>query len=160
MTGPAALTRRDGKAGIVPGSASGLGRDVLPTLADAGAQVVGIDIDERRGQQTAAEARAVGGSVVFQRGDIRSEADIRRAIERCRTEFGHFDLINNNAAIAIEKHLHETNEEDFDAIVSVNLKRTHFASKHAVIAVREGGGGSIVNARSISSVTGDPTLPD
>jgi len=159
MTGPAALTRLDGKAGIVTGSASGLGRDVLLTLAAAGAQVVGIDIDERRGQQTAAEARAVGGSVVFQRGDIRSEADIRRAIERCRTEFGHFDLINNNAAIAIEKHLHEITEEDFDAIVSVNLKGTFFACKQAVIAMREGGGGSIVNTGSIVSVTGDPILP-
>src|SRR5258708_4547371 len=131
MTGPAALTRLDGKAGIVTGSASGLGRDVLLTLAAAGAQVVGIDIDERRGQQTAAEARAAGGSVVFQRGDIRSEADIRLAIERCRTEFGHFDLVNNNPPTAITNDPAGTTEDDFDAIVSVNLKGTFFACKQA-----------------------------
>jgi NAD(P)-dependent dehydrogenase (short-subunit alcohol dehydrogenase family) len=155
----ASLPSLAGKAGIVTGSAAGLGRDVLLTLAAAGAQVVGIDTSEEAGRETAEEAVRAGGAAVFQRGDIRSEDDIVAAIERCRREFGRFDIINNNAAVAIEKHLHETTAEDFDAVVSVNLKGTFFACKHAVIAMREGGGGSIVNTGSIVSVTGDPILP-
>jgi NAD(P)-dependent dehydrogenase (short-subunit alcohol dehydrogenase family) len=154
-----ALPSLEGKAGIVTGSAAGLGRDVLLTLTAAGAQVVGIDIDEEAGRRTADEAAAAGGAAVFQRGDIRSEPDIIAAIERCRKEFGRFNIIDNNAAVAIEKHLHETTVEDFDAVVSVNLRGTFFACKHAVIAMREGGGGSIVNTGSIVSVTGDPILP-
>jgi NAD(P)-dependent dehydrogenase (short-subunit alcohol dehydrogenase family) len=147
-----------GKAGIVTGSAAGLGRAVLLTLAAAGAQVVGIDVDEEGGRLTAEEAVKAGGAVVFEPGDIRREADIARAIERCRRDFGRFNIINNNAAVAIEKHLHETTEEDFDAVVSVNLKGTFFACKQAVIAMRQGGG-SIVNTGSIVSVCGDPILP-
>jgi NAD(P)-dependent dehydrogenase (short-subunit alcohol dehydrogenase family) len=147
-----------GKAGIVTGSAVGLGREVLLTLAAAGAQVVGIDVDEKGGRLTAEDAVRAGGAAVFHPGDIRNEADIAQAIERCYREFGHFNIINNNAAVAIEKHLHETTEQDFDRIVSVNLKGTFFACKQAVIAMRENGG-SIVNTGSIVSVSGDPILP-
>jgi NAD(P)-dependent dehydrogenase (short-subunit alcohol dehydrogenase family) len=155
----AKLPSLEGKAGIVTGSAAGLGRDVLLTLTAAGAQVVGIDVDEERGQATVEEARAAGGQALFLRGDIRVEQDIVRAIERCLTEFGHFNIIDNNAAVAIEKHLHETTAEDFDTVVGVNLRGTFFACKQAVIAMRRGGGGSIVNTGSIVSVTGDPILP-
>lgn len=147
-----------GKAGIVTGSAAGLGREVMLTLAAAGAQVVGIDIDTERGRLTAEEAVQAGGAAVFHPGDIRKEADIVRAIEFCRREFGCFNIINNNAAVAIEKHLHETTDEDFEAVVSVNLKGTFFACKQAVIAMRQSGG-SIVNTGSIVSVCGDPILP-
>lgn len=149
----------EGKAGIVTGSAAGLGRDVVLTLAAAGAQVVGMDIDEQGGRDTVEEAVRAGGRAVFQRGDIRNEDDIIAAIKRCRDEYGSFNIINNNAGLAIEKHLHETTVQDFDAVVSVNLKGTFFCCKHAVIAMREKGGGSIVNTGSIVSVTGDPILP-
>ncbi len=159
VTGPSALPRLEGKAGVVTGSATGLGREVLLTLTAAGAQVVGIDIEAEGGQQTTEEAVAAGGSAVFQPGDIRDVADVARAIARCRDEFGRFNIINNNAAVAIEKHLHETTEDDFDAVVSVNFKGTFFACKQAVIAMRAEGGGSIVNTGSIVSVTGDPILP-
>ena len=155
----ASLPSLEGKAGIVTGSAAGLGRDVLFALAAAGAQVVGLDVDEEGGRQTVDEAVRAGGAAVFQRGDIRDEKDIIAAIERCKAEFGSFSIINNNAAVAIEKHLHETTVEDFDKVVSVNLKGTFFACKHAVIAMRESGGGAIVNTGSIVSVTGDPILP-
>jgi NAD(P)-dependent dehydrogenase (short-subunit alcohol dehydrogenase family) len=155
----ASLPSLSGKAGIVTGSAAGLGRDVLLALAAAGAQIVGIDIDEEGGRQTVEEAVQAGGSVVFQHGDIRNEEDILAAIKRCRDEFGRFNIIDNNAGIAIEKHLHETTVEDFDAVVEVNLKGTFLCCKHAVIAMREGGGGSIVNTGSIVSVSGDPILP-
>ena len=153
------LPRLDGKAGIVTGSAAGLGREVLLTLTACGAQVVGIDIDAEGGRRSADEAVAAGGAAVFEPGDIRGEADVARAIRRCQDEFGRFNIINNNAAIAVEKHLHETTEDEFDSIVSVNLKGTFFACKQAVIAMRAGGGGSIVNTGSIVSVTGDPILP-
>jgi NAD(P)-dependent dehydrogenase (short-subunit alcohol dehydrogenase family) len=159
VTARPALPRLDGKAGIVTGSASGLGREVLLTLTACGAQVVGIDVDAEGGKRTADDAVAAGGTAVFEPGDIRSEADLIRAIERCRVEFGRFNIINNNAAVAIEKHLHETTEDDFDAVVSVNLKGTFLACKQAVIAMRATGGGSIVNTGSIVSVTGDPILP-
>jgi NAD(P)-dependent dehydrogenase (short-subunit alcohol dehydrogenase family) len=159
VTSQSALPRLDGKSGIVTGSATGLGREVLLTLTACGAQVVGIDIDPESGKRTVDEAAAAGGAAVFEPGDIRSEADIARAIARCQSEFGCFNIMNNNAAVAIEKHLHETTEDDFESVVSVNLKGTFFACKQAVIAMRAAGGGSIVNTGSIVSVTGDPILP-
>jgi NAD(P)-dependent dehydrogenase (short-subunit alcohol dehydrogenase family) len=68
-------------------------------------------------------------------------------------------VIDNNAGIALERRLHDTSEADWDSIMEVNLKGAFFGCKHAVIAMRERGGGSIVNTGSIVSLVGDPNLP-
>jgi NAD(P)-dependent dehydrogenase (short-subunit alcohol dehydrogenase family) len=68
-------------------------------------------------------------------------------------------VMDNNAGIALERRLHDTSEADWDSIIEVNLKGAFFGCKHGVIAMRERGGGSIVNTGSIVSIVGDPNLP-
>src|SRR5207253_953600 len=77
----------------------------------------------------------------------------------CRSELGRVDFIHNNAGVQLEKPLHETTEEDWDWVNGVNLKGVFFGCKHAVISMRETGGGSIVNTASILAHTADPFLP-
>jgi NAD(P)-dependent dehydrogenase (short-subunit alcohol dehydrogenase family) len=91
--------------------------------------------------------------------NVTREEDIVGAIARCREEFGGFDLIHNNAGIQIEQRLNETTNEQWEAVNNVNLRGVFWGCKHAVIAMRETGGGSIVNTASILAVTGDPFLP-
>jgi len=149
----------EGKAGVVTGAAAGLGREVLLEACTEGAAIVGIDVDPEAGEATVREAVEGGGRAVFHRGDVRDADDVAAAFARCRDEFGSVDVVDNNAAIAVEAHLHDTTAEQWDSVIEVNLKGGFNVCRQAVEAMREGGGGSIVNTGSIVSLTGDPILP-
>ncbi len=151
--------RLDGRAGVVTGAAAGLGRAVLLEACAEGASVVAFDRDSEAGEATVEEARAAGGTAIFQAGDVTREADVAAAIQRSVDEFGACDILDNNAGIAVEVPMHETTEEQMDKVLAVNLKGAFFACKYAVQAMQAGGGGSIVNTGSIVSLVGDPLLP-
>jgi NAD(P)-dependent dehydrogenase (short-subunit alcohol dehydrogenase family) len=149
----------EGKAGIVTGAAAGLGRDVLEGAVRRGARVLAFDVDGELGERTVAAVRQAGGEAIFQQGDVSEEKDVVAAVERCRSKFGTLDILDNNAGIAVEAHLHDTTLEQWQAVMRVNLQGSFLFAKYAVIAMREGKGGSIVNTGSIVSVSGDPILP-
>ena len=151
--------RLAGRAGVVTGAAAGLGRAVLLEACAEGASVVAFDLDPEAGEETVAEARAAGGTAVFQAGDVTREADAEAAVKRSVDEFGACDLLDNNAGVAVELSIHETTEEQMDRVLAVNLKGAFFCCKYAVQAMRAGKGGAIVNTGSIVSLVGDPTLP-
>jgi NAD(P)-dependent dehydrogenase (short-subunit alcohol dehydrogenase family) len=149
----------EGKAGLVTGAAVGLGREVLLEACAQGAAMVAIDVDAEGGGATVHEANEAGGRALFHRGDVTNAADVAAAFARCREEFGSVDVVDNNAAIAVEAHLHETSPEQWDSVIAVNLKGAFNVCKQAVEVMREAGKGSIVNTGSIVSLTGDPILP-
>lgn len=151
--------RLTGRSGVVTGAASGLGYETAKLLASDGAGVVLADRDDVGGENAAAEIRASGGRAVFVHCDVTVEADVVGAIDAAREEFGHFDYIHNNAGIQFEGPLHETTNEDWDRTQAVNVRGVFWGTKHAVIAMRGSGGGSIVNTGSGLSVHGDPFLP-
>ncbi|MFN8185795.1 MAG: SDR family oxidoreductase [Gaiellales bacterium] len=154
------MGRLDGKAGVVTGSSRGLGREIVYALAREGANVVGLSRDAEMGQAVADQATRQGhGLAVFEQGDVTCEEDIVRAIRRCGTEFGGFDLIVNNAGILGEGRLHETTNEQWNQLVAVHLTGTFWGCKHAIGELRSRGkGGAIVNVGSILSFTGDGYL--
>jgi NAD(P)-dependent dehydrogenase (short-subunit alcohol dehydrogenase family) len=151
--------RLEGKAGIITGGAAGLGRAVVQVCVREGARIVVFDRDAEQGICVVEAITATGGSAIFHQGDVSDEADIVSSIARCLREFGTFNIMDNNAALAVEHHLHETSAEEWDLVMAVNLRGTFLGCKHGVVAMREHGGGSIVNTSSISGLTGDPTLP-
>jgi len=160
--GPRPLTttpvRCAGKSGVVTGTSRGLGRETLLALCAEGASVVGLARDADAGQRTAEEASA-NGQAVFVPGDVRREEDIVGAIERCKSEFGAFDFIVNNAGILGEGRLHETSNDLWNDLVATHLTACFWGCKHAVESFRqEGRAGSIVNLGSILSFTGDGYL--
>ena len=152
------MLRVEGKAGVVTGTSRGLGREILLALCAEGASVVGLARDAEGGREGVDEAVAAGGRAVFQQGDVRHEEDVVAAIERCVAEYGALDFIVNNAGILGEGRLHETTNELWDDLVATHLTGTFWGCKHAIAAMREGGGGSIVNLGSILSFTGDGYL--
>lgn len=154
-----ATGRLAGKAGMVTGAAAGLGRAVLRATCAQGARIVAFDRDADGLREAVAEVEASGGEAIAHAGDVTDEGDVVAAIERCIDAFGTFNVMDNNAGIALERRLHDTSEADWDAIIAVNLKGAFFGCKHGVIAMREHGGGSIVNTGSIVSLVGDPNLP-
>jgi len=143
----------------VTGTSRGLGREILLGLAGEGASVVALSRNAEAGRASVEEATDVGGTALFEQGDVRREEDVVRAIERCRSEFGALDFMVNNAGILGESRLHETTNELWDDLVATHLTATFWGCKHAVDAMRESGrGGTIVNLGSILSFTGDGYL--
>jgi NAD(P)-dependent dehydrogenase (short-subunit alcohol dehydrogenase family) len=151
--------RLDGKAGIITGAASGLGRAVLQLSCAEGARVVAVDRDSEALDTTVAGIRASGGEAIAEIADVTKERDVERAVQRCVSEYGACTIVDNNAAIAVEERMHETSAAHIDAMLTVNLKGAMLMSKHAIRAMLEHGGGSIVNTGSIVTLTGDAILP-
>jgi NAD(P)-dependent dehydrogenase (short-subunit alcohol dehydrogenase family) len=124
-----------------------------------GAKIVAFDRDPDTGRAAVEAAVAAGGAAVFQQGDVTREEDIVAAIDRSRTEFGAFNVIHNNAGAQVVAPLHETSNEQWQLILDVNLTGVFWCCKHAVIAMRDSGGGSIVNTASLLAITADAVLP-
>lgn len=159
MTGAGTPTRFAGRAGVVTGGGSGLGREVALGLAEGGAGVVVLDRDESAARETAELAAEAAGAVVPHVGDVRDEEAIVSAIGLAEKDFGHLDLIHNNAGIQGTARLHETDNATWDAVLEINLRAVFFGCKHAIEPMRRGGGGAIVNTASMLAHVGDPYLP-
>src|SRR3954447_23958799 len=92
-----------GKVAIVTGAASGIGRGIAIRLAEMGTFVAVLDINERKGGETAAEIEARSGGGAFLQGDVRKAADCHRAAKLMIDEAGRIDILCNCAGIAIRK---------------------------------------------------------
>ncbi|HEV7846975.1 MAG TPA: SDR family oxidoreductase [Thermoleophilaceae bacterium] len=149
----------DGKRGVVTGAASGLGREVARLFAREGASVVVADMNADGAEAVAAEITDAGGTAVAHATDVTKEDQIVAALERCESDWGGLDFVINNAGVQLEKALHETTNEEYDWIFDVNVRAVFWGCKHAVLKMRESGGGTIVNTASALSLVSDPFLP-
>lgn len=149
----------DGKVALVTGGASGLGREIVRRLARDGASVLSVDRDVARGAAAAEAMRDDGLAVQFRHGDVTREDDVRAAIAHAAGPRDRLDILCNNAGMQLIAPLHETTNEQWDLVHAVNVRSTFWGCKHAILRMREAGGGSIVNTASISSFMGDPLLP-
>jgi meso-butanediol dehydrogenase / (S,S)-butanediol dehydrogenase / diacetyl reductase len=144
--------RLEGRGTVVTGVGSGLGREIARELAGEGARVLGCDVNDAAGAET------MGGIGSYRHSDVSRERDVEELVADAVQRFGRLDVMVNNAAIQIEEELAQTTEEQLDRILAVNLKGVFFGCKHAVRAMRDGGGGSIVNIASILALVGDGIL--
>ncbi len=148
------MARLDGKAVLVTGAASGIGRATAALLAAEGAMVALADIDEDGGH---AAAQAIDGAV-FHRLDVTDETDWARVTGAVVERFGRLDGLVNGAGIVLAASIEETTLEDWRGVMAVNLDGTFLGCKHVIGAMREAGGGSIVNLSSVSGIVGGHNL--
>jgi NAD(P)-dependent dehydrogenase (short-subunit alcohol dehydrogenase family) len=137
------------KVAIVTGAASGIGQATAHLFAAEGAAVLAVDLNEARGQEVAAAIGTAGGRAAFCRADVAVAADVRAMIDRAVTTFGGLDVLFNNAGIAVFKGVHETSEEEWERVLAVNLTGVYLGTRFAVPAMRQRGGGSIINTASV-----------
>src|SRR4051794_6914234 len=140
----------EGKAGLVTGAASGIGRACALRFATEGANVVVADLERARagGEETVRAIRDAGGDAAFVACDVARGEDCAAAVDAVVERFGRLDYAHNNAGIGVHKLLHETEDEDFDRVIAVNLRGTFLGMKHQIRRMLEGGGGAIVNTSS------------
>jgi NAD(P)-dependent dehydrogenase (short-subunit alcohol dehydrogenase family) len=140
----------EGKAGLVTGAASGIGRACAIRFAQEGAAVVVADLERARsgGEETVAAIAAEGGQASFVACDVASPADHVALIRHVVDRHGRLDFAHNNAGIGVHRLLHETEDEDFDRVIAVNLRGTFLGMKHQIRQMLKDGGGAIVNTSS------------
>jgi NAD(P)-dependent dehydrogenase (short-subunit alcohol dehydrogenase family) len=146
------MGRLDGKVALISGAARGLGESQATLFAREGARVVLGDVLEEPGQRAAEQITAAGGDAVFVPLDVTSEADWERALAVALERYGQLNVLVNNAGIALRKTLEQTSGQEWDHVLAVNLKGTFLGTKVAIPAMRDAGGGSIINMSSVSGI--------
>jgi NAD(P)-dependent dehydrogenase (short-subunit alcohol dehydrogenase family) len=146
----------EGKVAMVTGAASGIGRGISIRLAEMGAVVGVLDIDETKGLETTIEIEAHGGAAVFLKCDVRSSADCRLAVDTIIEKSNKIDILCNCAGIASRKDIVDLTEDEWDLTLDVTLKGIYLLSREVVPHMIRNGMGSIVNIGSGWSLRGGP----
>lgn len=145
------------KVAIVTGGSSGIGRATVFEMVAEGAKVVIADVDEKGGEATAKEVRNNGGSAVFLRTDVASEADVSAMVERSLSEFGRLDAAYNNAGIEGEQALlPDQDMADVQRVFDIMINGVYLCLQKQIPAMLEFGGGAIVNASSMWGLAAYP----
>ncbi|HEY6598641.1 MAG TPA: SDR family oxidoreductase [Pseudomonadales bacterium] len=145
------MGRVDNKVVIVTGAASGLGAADARLLAAQGAKVVMTDINEKVGSAIAKEIDAT-----FVRQDVADESAWAHLISDVVRKHGRLDGLVNNAGIAIAQNIESTTTDTWRKTLAIHLDATFFGCKYAIAAMKESGGGSIVNMSSTAALIGIP----
>ena len=148
--------RLEGKVALISGGARGQGAAEAKLFAGEGAKVVFGDILDDLGRQVEAEIHEVGGEALYVHLDVTKEHDWASAVESAVSKYRKLDILVNNAGITIRKNVEDTTEEDWDRIMAINAKGVFLGTKQAIPAMRESGGGSIVNISSTAGLVGNP----
>ena len=148
------MGRVEGKVAVVTGAAGGIGRGISLMLAREGASVVATDINQDGLKETLGEIEGAGGRAVSIKHDVTSEAGWSKVMDKTLSQFGGLDIMVNNAGIMLIKELAETSLEEWRRVMSVNLDGVFLGTKHAIRAMREHGGGSIINMSSVVGLIG------
>jgi len=145
--------RLDGRAAIITGGDSGIGRAVAIAFAREGADVLVSYYDEEDdAQETGRWIEKAGRKAILVPGDVKDESHCRSLIERASREFGHLDILVNNAAHQVTVHsIEEISAEEWDVTMRTNLYATFYLCKAAVPVMRPGS--AIINTSSIQSKT-------
>ncbi len=139
----------DGKVALVTGGATGIGRAAVLRYTEEGAKVVVADVNVDEGRQTIELAQQAGGEGLFIDADMTTSADIENMVSRTVSEFGRLDVAFNNAGTPGGfTNVVDCTEEEWDRVMSLNLKSIFLCMKHEIPAMIAAGGGAIVNTAS------------
>ena len=145
------MSRLDGKVALVTGAARGTGEVIARLFAEEGARVVLADVLDSQGETVAHE---IGEGASFQHLDVGSENDWKDGVVAVLERFGRLDVLVNNAALLHLASVEETSVEDLQRLIRVNQIGPFLGMRAAVPALRDAGGGSIVNVSSIDGLRG------
>jgi NAD(P)-dependent dehydrogenase (short-subunit alcohol dehydrogenase family) len=149
-----------GKVALITGAGSGIGRATAILFAREGAKVVVVDYNEATARETAELIKKSGGEAIFIKADVSNSEDVRKMIERAVQEYGRLDILYNNAGIEGQQApTAECPEENFERVISVNLRGVFLGMKYGIQQMLKQGGGVIINTASVAGMVGFAGLP-
>ncbi|MGD0309618.1 MAG: glucose 1-dehydrogenase [Acidobacteriota bacterium] len=137
-----------GKSALITGGASGIGRATALLFAAEGASIAIADLNAPAGSDVVRQISGQGGRAVFVPCDVARAQDCERTVLQTVEQLGRLDILLNNAGIIRRAAVTETEEEDWDRVLAVNLKSVFLLSKYAIPVMAQGGGGTIINISS------------
>ena len=146
--------RVEEKVGIVTGAGAGIGKATALLLAKEAARVCVADAVPSAAEAVAQEIKNAGGDAFFVSADVASDRDCLNMVEATVGRWGRLNFLCNIAGIVIGGVLDQTEEDDWNKSIDVNLKGIYLASRHAIPPMRKSGGGSIVNMASVAGLMG------
>ncbi len=148
----------DGKVAIVTGCDTGLGQGMARALAQAGADIVGVNVSEPK--DTIAQIEALGRRFLDLRANLSDIGCIEGLIAKAREFRGHVDILVNNAGIIRREDAIKFSEKDWDDVIDINLKSVFFFAQAAARQyLAQGTGGKIINVASMLSFQGGVRVP-
>jgi 2-deoxy-D-gluconate 3-dehydrogenase len=148
-----------GKVAIVTGGNGGIGRGMARGLADAGAAIAIVGRTAEKSNAAAAELKQSGARAIAISADVTDKAAVDAMIARTQSEFGRIDILVNNAGINIRKPPHVLALEEWDSVIKTNLTSAFLCSQAAYPAMKQAGGGKIINIGSMMSIFGASFAP-
>lgn len=156
----------ENKTIFITGAAKGQGRAVALAFAAEGVNIAAFDLGEKIPypaynrssnedlEKLKAEVEAIGAKILIYAGDVRKAEDVREAVERAVSEFGGIDILFSNAGIAAYGYSWELTEEQWDALIDVNLKGGFLVSKYVIPHLIEKKSGVIIYNSSVAGLRG------
>ena len=145
------MERLAGKRTIVTGAGNGIGRAIALRLASEGARVVLADVNEEDARGVADE---IGDGTLVQRADVTQDGEVGALVGRAVSEWGGLDVMVNNAGVGVAGTAVTTTEEEYDRVMDVCVRGTFLGMKHAIPAIKDAGGGSVINMSSVAALVG------
>jgi NAD(P)-dependent dehydrogenase (short-subunit alcohol dehydrogenase family) len=143
--------RLSGKAAIITGGGSGIGKAIAMAFVREGAKVVIAGRDGKKLERAAAE---IGGECLAVSADVSKPSDVHRLVDAALGKFQRINVLVNNAAVLLPGTAESLTEEDFDQTFSINVRGLWLLSRAVLPHMRAAGGGSIVNIASVLSLLG------
>jgi NAD(P)-dependent dehydrogenase (short-subunit alcohol dehydrogenase family) len=152
--------RLSGKATVITGAASGIGRASALRFAREGARLVLVDTQETEGAALAGEIKRSGGTAHFLCGDMGRRVDCERMIDACVERYGSLDILFCNAGVNLPKLLGETTDDEIDRVLAVNVKGPMYAVRYALrIMLAQPAGGAILFTASKTGLVAQTDSP-
>jgi 3-oxoacyl-[acyl-carrier protein] reductase len=144
------------RVAVVTGASRGIGRSIALALAANGARIVAVDIDLKETEAMVAEIKAKGSEAIALQGDVTVSADVNRMVDAAVEAFGRVDILVNNAGITRDALLLRMKDEDWDAVLGVNLKGAFICTRAAAKIMSKQRYGRIINIASVVGQMGNP----
>lgn len=145
-----------GKTAIVTGGARGIGKSIAMTLAAAGANIViNYTRSSKEAEEVVEEAKKLGVSALAVKADVSKNDEIENLVKEVLNQFGSIDILVNNAGITRDNLLIRMSEEDFQAVIDINLKGAFICTKHVSKVMMKQRTGKIINIASVVGVMGN-----
>jgi 3-oxoacyl-[acyl-carrier protein] reductase len=145
-----------GQVAIVTGSARGLGRAIAENLAGAGAKVACIDVNADLLAETVASINAAGGTAIGLSCDVTNSERVNAVVDEVVKTWGGLHILVNNAGITKDTLVMRMKDEQWDAVIGINLRGTFLFTRAASRPLMKAQRGRIINIASVSGITGNP----
>jgi 3-oxoacyl-[acyl-carrier protein] reductase len=143
------------KVALVTGSARGLGQSIAVKLAESGADIALCDLNAEWVEETAAKVRAIGRRAECYGVNVADGESVKVGVKAIEKDFGKIDVLVNNAGITKDGLLMRMSEDDWDAVLNVNLKGTFLCTKAVTRGMMKQRSGTIVNIASVIGLMGN-----